>query len=267
MQQLHRIDLETPERLSELPTSGKDFHSDRIAAEKEFKKLRREFAEWQRKLYAAKNAKLLVIFQGMDASGKDGTTRHVFRGVNPQGVSVVSFKQPTESELAHDYLWRVHQKVPAAGMIAVFNRSHYEDVLVVRVDKLVPEEVWRERYAQINEFEKFLSSTGTRILKFFLHVSEKEQKERFEERFKEPDSRWKFSMDDLGKRKQWDDYQTAYEEALNRCHTAWSPWHVIPANQRWYRNLAVCRVIVDALREMHPEYPERPDLPESLEIE
>ncbi len=267
MQQHHCVNPDEPVRLREWSTSGKDFHTDRDAAEKEFKELRREFAEWQRKLYAAGKSKLLIILQGMDASGKDGTTRHVFRGVNPQGVSVVSFKQPTEADLAHDYLWRVHQKVPGAGMIGVFNRSHYEDVLVVRVDKLAPKEVWRERYEQINEFEKLLASTGTRILKFFLHTSREEQKQRFEDRLAEADSRWKFSLGDLEKRKQWDDYQQAYEDVLNRCSTEWGPWYVIPANQRWYRNLAVCRVVVETLREMNPQYPERPDLPKSIAIE
>jgi PPK2 family polyphosphate:nucleotide phosphotransferase len=267
MQQLHRVDTEATVRLSDLSTSGKDFHSDRKAAEKEFESLRRELAEWQLKFYAAKQAKLLVVLQGMDCSGKDGTTRHVFRGVNPQGVPVVTFKQPTDEELAHDYLWRIHKQMPAAGMIAVFNRSHYEDVLVVRVDQLAPEEVWQMRFAQINEFEKLLAQTGTRILKFFLHISAKEQKQRFEERLEDPAGRWKFSMDDLKKRKQWDAYQAAYEDAIQRCNAPWAPWYIIPANQRWYRNLAVCRVIVETLREMRPEYPERPDLPESIEID
>lgn len=267
MQELHRVKPDERVRLSSWSTSGKDFHNDRDAAEKEFKQIRREFASWQRKLYADSKSKLLIILQGMDASGKDGVTRHVFRGVNPQGVSVTSFKQPTAEELRHDYLWRVHQRVPAAGMIGVFNRSHYEDVLVVRVDNLVPKDVWSQRYAQINEFERMLSLTGTRILKFFLHTSREEQKQRFVDRLKEADSRWKFSLGDLEKRKQWDEYQQAYEDVLQRCTTEWAPWYVIPANQRWYRNLAICRIIVETLRTLNPQFPQRADLPGSIEIE
>ncbi|MCA9079124.1 MAG: polyphosphate kinase 2 family protein [Planctomycetaceae bacterium] len=241
--------------LADYPTSGREFHDDREQAEKEFKKLRHELIEWQPKLYAEGKQKLLIVFQAMDAGGKDGTTRKVFRGVNPQGVRVTSFKAPTPLELAHDYLWRVHQQVPAAGMIGVFNRSHYEDVLVVRVDEIVPEAVWQERYEQINQFEQLLASTGTRILKFYLHISKQEQKEQFEERLEDPEKHWKFSHADLDKRAQWDDYMLAYEDALNRCTTQWAPWYVIPADSKWYRNLAVMRVIVDTLREMNPQFP------------
>jgi PPK2 family polyphosphate:nucleotide phosphotransferase len=191
----------------------------------------------------------------------------VFRGLNPQGVSVVPFKQPTDHELAHDFLWRVHQKVPGKGIIAVFNRSHYEDVVIVRVDKLVPDDVWQQRFEQINEFERLLNATGTRILKVFLHISQKEQKQRFEDRLADAKGRWKFSMGDLDKRRQWDDYMTAYEEAISRCSTPWAPWHIVPANQRWYRNLAVCRLIVESMRELNPRYPDRPDLPDQIEID
>ena len=191
----------------------------------------------------------------MDAGGKDGTIRHVFRGVNPQGVRVTSFKNPSENELAHDFLWRIHQAVPATGMIGVFNRSHYEDVLVVRVEKLVSKNFWEARFEQINQFERMLSETGATILKFYLHISKEEQAERFQARLDDPRKNWKFSPDDLEKRKKWEDYMAVYEDALNRCTTDWAPWYVIPSDQKWYRNLAIARVIVDTLRELNPQYP------------
>ena len=241
--------------LADYPTAGKQFHDDRDAAEKEFRQLRSELAVWQRKLYAAGKHRILVVFQAMDAGGKDGAIRKVFRGVNPQGVRVHSFKKPTPLELAHDFLWRVHPVVPANGMISVFNRSHYEDVLVVRVDKLAPEEVWRTRYEQINNFERLLADSGTTILKFYLHISADEQRERFQDRIDDPEKHWKFSFEDLEKRKQWPDYMDAYKEALNRCNTPWAPWYVIPSDQKWYRNLAVSRVIVAHLRDLNPTFP------------
>lgn len=241
--------------LRKLPTDGKQFHDDRKAAEKEFKKLREEFIDLQACLYAEDKHKLLIVLQAMDAGGKDGTIRKMLEGVNPQGVRVESFKAPTKIELAHDYLWRVHRVVPARGMIGVFNRSHYEDVLVVRVENIVPEPVWRKRYDQINEFEELLSETGTKILKFFLHISLDEQKERFQDRIDEPSKNWKFSMDDLEKRKKWESYMEAYEEMVNQCTTKCAPWHVIPANQKWYRNLTIMQTIVKTLRDLKMEYP------------
>ena len=256
MPQTHKFLGERPFQLSDLPTQGKQFHPDRDQAEAEFKLLRRELIELQRRLYAEGKQKLLVVFQAMDAGGKDGTIRNVFRGVNPQGVRVHSFKVPSKEELAHDFLWRIHKVVPAKGMIGVFNRSHYEDVLVVRVHNIVPESIWRPRYNQINQFEKLLSDTGTKILKFFLHISPEEQKERFQSRLDEPSKNWKFSVDDLEKRKFWGDYMAAYEEMLIQCSTAYAPWYVIPADQKWYRNLTITRTIVDALKQMDPQYPE-----------
>ncbi|MCH7726352.1 MAG: polyphosphate kinase 2 family protein [Planctomycetes bacterium] len=255
MPSTHQLAPDKPFRLADVTTKGKRFHDDRDAAEEEFETLCDELIEWQRRLYADGKQKLLVVFQAMDAGGKDGTIRKVFRGVNPQGVRVTSFKKPSDKEMAHDYLWRVHKAVPASGMIGVFNRSHYEDVLVVRVENLLPEHEWRKRYEQINEFERFLSDTGTTILKFYLHISNDEQKERFQDRLDNPDKNWKFSVDDLRKRKQWDDYQAAYEEMLNRCTTDWAPWHVIPADQKWYRNLAIIRVLVETMRELDPRFP------------
>jgi PPK2 family polyphosphate:nucleotide phosphotransferase len=256
MSNIHRLEPGRTIHLADITTTGKELAPDRKTAEKEFKELRDELIELQRRHYAADRDKLLIVFQAMDAGGKDGTIRRVFRGVNPQGVQVTSFKVPSKKELAHDYLWRIHQAVPPTGMIAVFNRSHYEDVLVVRVDRIVPESVWRPRYEQINNFEKMLVENGTVILKFYLHISVDEQRERFQARIDDPTKNWKFSFEDLEKRKSWPDYMAAYEEMLNQTTTAWAPWHVIPSDQKWYRNLAVTRSIVTALRELDPEYPQ-----------
>jgi PPK2 family polyphosphate:nucleotide phosphotransferase len=203
----------------------------------------------------------------MDAGGKDGTINNVFRAVNQQGIQVSSFKVPSVEELAHDFLWRVHREVPGNGLIGIFNRSHYGDVLVVRVDKLAPESVWRARYEQINQFEKLLVETGTTILKFYLHISKKEQKKRFQERIDDPTKRWKFSRGDLRVRGLWDDYMAAHEDMLNRCTTEWAPWYVIPADQNSYRNLAVARVVVDALKRMDPQYPQPLDDLSEIRIE
>jgi PPK2 family polyphosphate:nucleotide phosphotransferase len=255
MSELHRLEEKRPFSLSQLPTKGKLFHYDRDIAEDEFKALRQELREWQTRLYAEGKQKLLIVLQAMDAGGKDGTIRSVFQGVNPQGVRVHSFKVPSKEELDHDFLWRIHKVVPGKGMMAVFNRSHYEDVLVVRVHNIVPEAVWRPRYEQINQFEKLLHDTGTRILKFYLHISPEEQKERFQARLDDPSKHWKFSLEDLQKRKYWGDYMVAYQEMLEKTTTPWAPWHVIPSDQKWYRNLAISRVIMATLKEMNPLYP------------
>ena len=267
MPKTHQLKTGTQVDLADCSTSGSDFHDERSAAEKEFKQLRRQFIEQQHAWYAEGRRKLLIVLQAMDAGGKDGTIRLITRGVNPQGVRVTSFKKPSSRELSRDYLWRVHRFVPRAGMIGIFNRSHYEDVLVVRVNRIVPESVWRARYEQINQFEKLLSETGTTILKFFLHISKEEQKERFQDRLDEPDKHWKFSLDDLEKRKQWEDYMAAYEAALTRCTTSWAPWYVIPADQKWYRNLAIMRVIVDTVNGLNPQFPEAADGLDSVVIE
>ncbi len=251
----HRLTPGAPVSLDELPTRAKPFGQERDKAETEFKALRKELIRLQARFYAEGKAKLLIVFQAMDAGGKDGTVRSVFKGVNPQGVQVTSFKVPTSEELGHDFLWRIHRAVPGAGMIALFNRSHYEDVLVVRVEEIVPESVWSGRYELINQFEKLLVETGTILLKFFLHISKEEQRERFQERLEDPDKNWKFSLDDLKKRAKWDLYMAAYQDALQRCTTSWAPWYVIPADQNWYRDLAVLRVIVNALRVHNPQYP------------
>ncbi len=256
---LHQVTPGENVDLSEITTAGKDLHDDRDKAEKEFKKFRKRIAELQPVLYAEGKHKLLVVLQAMDAGGKDSTTRSVFEGVNPQGVHVISFKAPSKRELAHDYLWRVHRDVPPLGMIHVFNRSHYEDVLIVRVDELVPQEVWEPRFDQINQFEKFLTETGTTILKFYLHISKDEQKERFQARLDEPHKHWKFSRQDLEKRKQWDQYRTAFNDVITKCSTEHAPWHVIPADQKWYRNWAVSKILCEKLEELNPQYP--PDEP------
>ncbi|MBP87150.1 MAG: polyphosphate kinase [Planctomycetaceae bacterium] len=251
----HRLTPGDAINLSELATRADTFHENRKAAEKVFNELRIELAEWQRRLYAHGEHKLLIVLQAMDAGGKDSTIRKVFRGVNPQGVRVNSFKAPTSADLAHDFLWRVHKLVPGTGTIGVFNRSHYEDVLVVRVEEIVPQSVWEARYEQINQFEKLLTETGTTILKFYLHISKDEQRERFQDRIDEPEKHWKFSHADLEKREQWDAYMEVYQAALNRCTTEWAPWYVIPADQKWYRNLAIARALVGTLRNLNPEYP------------
>lgn len=209
----------------------------------------------QNLLYAESRRALLIVLQGIDTSGKDGTIRHVMSGLSPQGVQVKSFKAPTEEELAHDFLWRVHKEVPRHGFIGIFNRSHYEDVLVVRVHELVPRKVWKTRYDQINQFEKLLVKNNVVILKFFLHISKGEQKLRLEQRLADPTRYWKFSTQDLTERKFWPAYRKAYEEALTRCSTKWAPWHLVPANQKWYRNLVVAKSIVETLGDLDMHYP------------
>lgn len=209
----------------------------------------------QERLYAERTRSLLVVFQAIDTGGKDGTIRAVFEGVNPQGCEVTSFKVPSQAERDHDFLWRYHARTPARGIVGVFNRSHYEDVLAVRVKNLVPEAVWRPRYDLINDFERMLTEEGTTILKFFLHISKAEQKERLEARIAEPEKHWKFDPADLVERQAWDVYQEAFAEALGRCSTPHAPWHVVPANRKWFRNLVVARTIADTLEAMDPQFP------------
>ncbi len=217
--------------------------------------LRHRLRALQARLYAEGRHALLVVLQGRNAAGKDGTIRHVFRGVNPQGVEVASFKVPTARERAHDYLWRIHARCPPRGRIVIFNRSHYEDVLVPRVEGTVPPEHIDRRYRHIVEFERMLSEEGTRILKFFLHVSKEEQRRRLQARLDRPEKRWKFKRSDLEQRAKWDLYTEAYEAMLSRTSTAEAPWHVVPADRKWYRNLVVAQVIVAALEALDPEWP------------
>lgn len=207
------------------------------------------------RLYAENRRALLIVLQGMDTSGKDGTIRTVMNGINPQGCQVTSFKAPSEEELDHDFLWRIHRAVPRRGNVGIFNRSHYEDVLVVRVRKLVPEKEWKSRYARINEFERLLVEGGMRLVKFFLHISKEEQRKRLQARLDDPTKRWKFSRADLEERKLWPLYQRAYEDALTRCNTEYAPWHIVPSDRKWYRNLVVSRVLKTVLEEMDPQFP------------
>jgi PPK2 family polyphosphate:nucleotide phosphotransferase len=223
-------------------------------------------ADLQERLWAEHKQRVLIVLQGIDASGKDGTIKHVMSGFNPLGVKVTAFGVPSEVELAHDYLWRVHQVVPASGEIAVFNRSHYEDVLVVRVHSFVDEPVWSRRFDQINAWEAMLAASGTTIIKCFLHISADEQLERFRERYEDPTKRWKFKMGDLAEREHWAEYMTAYEDVLARCSTDVAPWYIVPANRKWFRNLAIGSIVADTLEDLHPVYPERPDLPVGLVI-
>ena len=209
----------------------------------------------QERLYAERKRSLLVVFQAIDTGGKDGTIRAVLKGVNPQGCSVASFKVPSSEELDHDFLWRYHARTPGRGMIGVFNRSHYEDVLVVRVKGLVPEPVWRARYRMINEFERLLTESGTTVLKFFLHISKTEQKKRLEDRIADPEKHWKFDPGDLVERKSWDAYQQAFADALSHCSTPYAPWLVVPANHKWFRNVVIARTIADTLEAMDPRFP------------
>ena len=211
----------------------------------------------QDRLYAESARALLVVLQAMDAGGKDGTIKQVFRCVNAQGVRVTPFNRPTEDELRHDFLWRVHAATPARGLIGIFNRSHYEDVLVARVHELVPERVWRARYDHINAFEALLAQDGrTRIVKVFLHISPEEQAERLRERLERPDKRWKFRREDVSERERWDDYMAAYQEAIERTSTEHAPWYVVPADHKWFRNWAVSRIVIETLEAMDPRYPE-----------
>jgi len=223
---------------------------------KALKKYRKRLSALQERFYAWDKKALLVVLQGMDTAGKDGTIKHVMRGVNPQGVQVTSFKVPTPEELAHDYLWRIHKATPKKGMIGIFNRSHYEDVLVVRVHNLVPPEVWGQRYEQINAFEKFLTENDVVILKFFLHISKEEQARRLQARLDTPEKRWKFSKGDLKERLLWDDYMAAYADAVQKCSTEHAPWFVVPSDNKWYRNFVVGSIITETLTELDPQFPE-----------
>jgi PPK2 family polyphosphate:nucleotide phosphotransferase len=222
--------------------------------------------ELQEILYAQGKHRVLVVFQAMDAGGKDGTIRVVFDGVNPQGVRVASFKKPTEPELAHDYLWRVHAHVPANGELVIFNRSHYEDVLVVRVRGLVPKATWKRRYQHIRDFERMLTEEGTTIVKFFLHISADEQAKRIQERIDTPSKQWKFSAADLDERKLWPDYQAAFEAAIGETSTRAAPWYVIPANRNWFRNLVVAEVMVKTLEGLKLAYPKPVENLDAIEV-
>ena len=228
---------------------------DKAKTAKVTAELNEQLRDLQERLYAEGKQSLLVVLQAMDTGGKDGAIKHVFQGVNPVGVHVASFKAPTPIELAHDFLWRIHQRAPAKGDIVIFNRSHYESVLIERVHDLVPKSTWQARYEQINEFEAMLVSEGTTVLKFFLYISKDEQRERLLARLDHPHKTWKFNPADIAERKLWDAYMAAYEDAINKTSTDHAPWHVVPANHKWYRNYFVSKTLVETLEKMDPQYP------------
>ncbi len=245
-----KVDLSKldPDDISARPTAKDD-------AKQELAELNAKLEKLQELLFAEHSHKLLVVLQGIDTAGKDGTIAHVFEGVNPQGVDVTSFKEPTEVELEHDYLWRVHGKVPGKGMIGIFNRSYYEDVLVVRVHHLISKEECERRYVQIKNFEQLLCEEGTTILKFFLNISKDEQKKRLQARLDDPTKLWKFRYTDVKERGYWDDYRSAFERMLEETTTETAPWYIVPSNKKWYRNLVVARLIVETLEGLNMKYP------------
>ena len=252
---LFRVEPGSKLRLNKIDPDFKDKHEDKDSAEIEIVKQSQKIHDLQYLMYAENRRSLLICLQALDAAGKDGTINHVFGAMNPQGARVSGFKAPTHEEAAHDFLWRIHNATPAKGEVVIFNRSHYEDVLVVRVHKLVPREVWSERYDLINDFEKNLVENGTHILKFYLHISEEEQLHRFKQRLDDPSRHWKISDADYAERKFWPEYRQAYEEALSRTSTKHAPWFVIPANHKWFRNLAVSRIVAETLESLGMSFP------------
>jgi len=254
--EMYRVPLKGKIKLKDYdPNDSKLFEGNKKDGKEALQKLNAELETLQEEFYAEGKHRLLIVLQAMDTGGKDGVIRAVFEGVNPQGVKVASFKTPTPVELAHDYLWRVHQQTPGKGEMVIFNRSHYEDVLVVRVHNLVPEEVWSKRYQHIREFERVLADEGTTILKFYLHIDLKEQAERFLARVEDPTKQWKFNPGDLDERARWDDYMKAYEDMLSQTSTAWAPWYVIPSNKKWYRNWLISKIVIKTLKNLDMRYP------------
>ena len=254
--EMYRVPIKGKIKLKDYdPNDSKLFDGNKKDGKEALQKLNAELELLQEQLYAEGKHRLLIILQAMDTGGKDGAIRAVFEGVNPQGVKVASFKTPTPVELAHDYLWRVHQQTPGKGEMVIFNRSQYEDVLVVRVHNLAPEEVWSKRYQHIREFERLLADEGTTILKFYLHIDLEEQAERFLARVEDPTKQWKFNPGDLDERARWDDYMKAYEDMLNQTSTAWAPWYIIPSNKKWYRNWLISKIVIKTLKNLDMRYP------------
>jgi PPK2 family polyphosphate:nucleotide phosphotransferase len=249
------------------PNDTGDFQGGKQEGRAGLTALNKKLEELQELLYAEHKHKVLVILQAMDTGGKDGAIRHVFEGVNPQGTRVANFKEPTDEELDHDFLWRVHKQVPARGELVIFNRSHYEDVLIVRVHKLVPPEVSKQRYDQIKTFEQMLAETGTTILKFFLYIDKDEQKKRLQARLDNPDKHWKFRRGDLDERKLWDDYMMAYEDALSKTSTAVAPWFIVPANHKWYRDVVISTTLVNTLEGLDMKFPKPEENLEGVVVE
>lgn len=262
----YRVEAASPVSLADVDPDDTGKYSRKKDVKKLLERQRRRIQDLQARLYAENKQGLLIVLQAMDTGGKDGTIKHVLSGVNPQGCRISSFKAPNPEESNHDFLWRYHKSAPARGRIGIFNRSHYEDVLVVRVKNLVPEEVWRPRYELINNFEYNLTRNGITVVKFFLHISKDEQKRRLESRLKDPDKRWKFSSNDIKERAFWNSYQEAFEDAINNCSTDYAPWYVVPANNKWYRNLVIARTIADTLEALDPHYPPAEEGLENIEI-
>ncbi len=251
----YRIPPETSVDLASVDAGQSEGYTRKKDVLGELETQRRRIQDLQGKLYAENKRGLLIVLQAMDTGGKDGTIKHVFSGVNPQGCRISSFKAPNPEERNHDFLWRYHKSAPAVGRIGIFNRSHYEDVLVVRVKNLVPEEVWRPRFELINNFEYNLTRSNISVIKFYLHISKDEQKRRLESRLADPEKRWKFSSNDIKERAYWDAYQEAFEETISETSTEYAPWYVVPANKKWYRNLVIARAIADTLEEIDPKFP------------
>ncbi len=254
MNYVWKVDAGNKVKLKDYDPGFTDKHGDPASSKQELQELSDELSELQELLAAAQHQSLLVVLQGMDTSGKDGTIRHVLAYVNPQGCEVHPFKAPTQEELAHDFLWRVHKVTPGKGTMGIFNRSHYEDVLVARVHNLVPEKVWSHRYQEINNFEQLLANNGMIILKFFLYISYDEQERRLLAREQDKDKAWKLSVEDWEDRKYWKDYEQAYEDALSKCSTDKALWYIVPANHKWYRNLAIAHTIVHTMRQYKDEW-------------
>lgn len=242
-------------RLADRDPSFRDRHESHEAAAEEIEQYRRRLVGLQEMLYVERRRSVLICLQGLDTAGKDGTIKHLLSAMNPQGCTVTPFRQPSAEEAAHDFLWRAHRATPARGEVAIFNRSHYEDVLIVRVHDLVPKSVWSLRYDRINDFEQGLAENGTQIFKFFLHISSEEQLSRFKARLDDPTKHWKISESDYQERRFWNDYVRAYEEALSRCSTEHAPWFIIPSNHKWFRNLAIGRILVEHLEALKLTYP------------
>ena len=262
----YRIEDGSKFRLKDFDPDDSSEVTGRVQAEADTAKDLKALFELQEKFYVDKRRALLIVLQAMDTAGKDGTVDHVFSGINPSGCKVTSFKRPTEAELAQDFLWRVHQEVPAKGQFGIFNRSHYEDVLVVRVHDLVPKPVWMKRYEHIANFERMLADSGTVIVKFFLHISKDEQRARLQERLDNKEKLWKFDPGDLKERESWDQYMEAYEDVIRKTSAPHAPWYVIPANKKWYRNLLVARVLLRTLEKLDYKLPKLSFVPSEMKV-
>ncbi len=254
-------------KLSDIPTDATGGYKSKDEITARLEHLREKLFTLQEALYAERKQSVLIVLQATDTGGKDGAVKSIMSGVNPSGVVVTSFKAPSAEEMEHDFLWRIHQKVPPRGVIGVWNRSHYEDVLIVRVHKLIDKDTAHRRFDDINHFERLLTDNGVTILKFFLHISKKEQKARLQARLDDPDKLWKFNPGDLTERALWDDYQDAYEDALNHCSTEWAPWNIIPADHKWARNIALAEAIVEAMEKIDPKYPKPTFDPKTIKID